>query len=130
MSVWSISASAWSISASAWSISVLLVTICVSVVNICVSVVNICCSTLSTVELLKEDFAVDWSLLAYEQVHTVRCTSCTIFVWKSDCLGCPVLLCLVVCLTLLTSFFLPSHLSLTHSPSRPPLPPLLTVSVQ
>ena len=27
---------------------------------------------------------------------------------KSDCLGCAVLLCLVVCLTLLASFFLPS----------------------
>ena len=33
---------------------------------------------------------------------------------KSDCLGCAVLLCLVVCLTLLASFFLPSHLSLKH----------------
>ena len=31
---------------------------------------------------------------------------------KSDCLGCVVLLCLVVCLSLLASFFLPSHLSL------------------
>ena len=31
---------------------------------------------------------------------------------KSDCLGCAVLLCLVVYLTLLASFFLPSHLSL------------------
>ena len=31
-----------------------------------------------------------------------------IFLWKSDCLGCAVLLCLVVCLTLLASFFLPS----------------------
>ena len=29
---------------------------------------------------------------------------------KSDCLGCAVLLCLV-CLALLASFFLPSHLS-------------------
>ena len=36
-----------------------------------------------------------------------------IFLRKSDCLGCVVLLCLVVCLTLLASFFLPSHLSLT-----------------
>ena len=35
-----------------------------------------------------------------------------IFLRKSDCLGCAVLLCLVVCLTLLASFFLPSHLSL------------------
>ena len=32
----------------------------------------------------------------------------------SDCLGCAVLLCLVVCSTLLASFFLPSHLSLKH----------------
>ena len=31
-----------------------------------------------------------------------------------DCLGCAVLPCLVVCLTLLASFFLPSHLSLKH----------------
>ena len=29
-------------------------------------------------------------------------------------IGCAVLLCLVVCLTLLASFFLPSHLSLKH----------------
>ena len=29
-----------------------------------------------------------------------------IFLRKSDCLGCAVLLCLVVCLTLLASFFL------------------------
>ena len=28
--------------------------------------------------------------------------------------GCAVLLCLVVCLTLVASFFLPSHLSLKH----------------
>ena len=34
--------------------------------------------------------------------------------FESDCLWCAVLLCLVVCLTLLASFFLPSHLSLTH----------------
>ena len=33
---------------------------------------------------------------------------------KSDCLGRAVLLCYVVCLTLLASFFLPSHLSLKH----------------
>ena len=37
-----------------------------------------------------------------------------IFLRKSDCLGHAVLLCLVVCLTLLASFFLPSHLSLKH----------------
>ena len=40
-----------------------------------------------------------------------------IFLRKNDCLGCAVLLCLVclfVCLTLLASFFLPSHLSLKH----------------
>ena len=30
------------------------------------------------------------------------------FLMKSDCLGCAVLLCLVVCLTLLASFFLSS----------------------
>ena len=37
-----------------------------------------------------------------------------IFLRKSDCLGCAVLLCLVLCLTLLASFCLPSHLSLKH----------------
>ena len=37
-----------------------------------------------------------------------------IFLRKSDCLECAVLLCLVVCLTLLASLFLPSHLSLKH----------------
>ena len=37
-----------------------------------------------------------------------------IFLRKSDCLGCAVLLCLVVCLTLFASFFLPSDLSLKH----------------
>ena len=39
-----------------------------------------------------------------------------IFLTESDCLGCAVLLCLVVCLTLslLASFFLPSHLSIKH----------------
>ena len=36
------------------------------------------------------------------------------FLRNSDCLGCAVLLCLVVCLTLLASFFLPSHLSLKN----------------
>ena len=33
---------------------------------------------------------------------------------KSDCLGCAVLLCLVVSMTLLASFFLPSYLSSQH----------------
>ena len=59
-------------------------------------------------------------LLLESLVLYVMCT-CTfkshlrqlIFLRKSDCLGCIVLLCLVVCLTLLASFFLPSHLSLT-----------------
>ena len=37
-----------------------------------------------------------------------------IFLRKSGCLGCAVLLCLVVCLNLLASFILPSHLSLKH----------------
>ena len=36
------------------------------------------------------------------------------FSLESDCLVYAVLLCLVVCLTLLASFFLPSHLSLKH----------------
>ena len=37
-----------------------------------------------------------------------------IFLRISDYLGCAVLLCLVDCLTLLASVFLPSHLSLKH----------------
>ena len=37
------------------------------------------------------------------------------YVLESDCLGCVVLLCLVVCLTLLASFFL-LHLSLKYTP--------------
>ena len=43
----------------------------------------------------------------------------TIVISKSDCLGCAVLLCLVVSLTLLASFFLPSYLSLKHVPGAP-----------
>ena len=35
--------------------------------------------------------------------------------YTGDCLGCAVLLCLVVYMTLLASFFLPSHLSLKHN---------------
>ena len=38
----------------------------------------------------------------------------TIRTWKSNCLECAVLLYLVVCLTLLASFFLPSFISLTY----------------
>ena len=52
--------------------------------------------------------------------HSAECPQlryiCTwrqlIFLRKSDCLECAVLLCLVVCLTLLVSFFLPSFSSL------------------
>ena len=36
------------------------------------------------------------------------CMRQLIFLWKSDCLGCAVLLCFIVCLTLLASIFLPS----------------------
>ena len=35
---------------------------------------------------------------------------CTCACWKRDCLGCVVLLCLVVCMIVLASFFLPSRL--------------------
>ena len=64
--------------------------------------------------------------IVYAAVQTVNMYTCIhvrgleshlkqlIFLRKSDCLGCAVLLCLVVCLTLLASFFLPSHLSLKH----------------
>ena len=53
--------------------------------------------------------------------HSVKSVEChgfeshprqLIFLRKSDCLGCAVLLWLVVCLTLFASFFPPSHLSL------------------
>ena len=48
-------------------------------------------------------------------LHVYTCARQLIFLWKSDCLGCAVLLCLVVCLTLLASFFLPSFSSLINS---------------
>ena len=43
--------------------------------------------------------------------HVIR----KVYIRESDCLGWAVLLCLVVCLTMLASFFLPSHLSLKLS---------------
>ena len=46
-----------------------------------------------------------------------------IFLGKNDCLGCAVLLCLVVCLTLLASFIHSLLLTLAFPP-LPPLPPL------
>ena len=46
--------------------------------------------------------------------------STRVFLRKSDCLGCAVLLCLIVCLTLFASFFLPSHLSLKHVHTHEP----------
>ena len=58
-------------------------------------------------------------LMVEHSVYSVECRGFEshprqlIFLRKSDCLGCAVLLCLV-CLTLLASFFLPSHLSLKH----------------
>ena len=47
------------------------------------------------------------------RVSWVRVPPEAAYLRKSDCLECAVLLCLVVSLTLLASFFLPSHLSLT-----------------
>ena len=47
----------------------------------------------------------------------VKCLSCILIALRGLVymyIGCAVLLCLVVCLTLLASFFLPSHLSLKH----------------
>ena len=61
-----------------------------------------------------------YSYTTCTHVHVVECRGFEshlrqlIFLRKSDCLGYAVLLCLVVCLTLLASFFLPSHLSLKH----------------
>ena len=53
----------------------------------------------------------------YVHVHVhVGTQTLVIFLRKSDYLGCAVLLYLVVCLTLLASFFLPSHLSLKYVP--------------
>ena len=47
----------------------------------------------------------------FDNVHVVHIhVRQLIFFGKSDCRGCAVLLCLVICLTLLASFFLPSHL--------------------
>ena len=47
-------------------------------------------------------------------VDPYACIRQLIFLEKSDCLGCVALLCFVVCLTLLASFFL-LHLSLNMS---------------
>ena len=68
--------------------------------------------------------AVDQSDFRIRDSYGLKCTCIVhdlymhlrqlIFIKKSDCLGCVVLLCFVVCLTLLASFFLPSHLSLKH----------------
>ena len=49
-------------------------------------------------------------IITYAVLHTQCIPRQLVFLRKSDCLGCAVLLCLVVCLTLLASFFLPSHL--------------------
>ena len=38
-----------------------------------------------------------------------------IYIYVRTCIGCAVLLCLVVCLTFLASSFLLSHLSLKHN---------------
>ena len=45
---------------------------------------------------------------ALQKIHIYSYVRQLIFLRKSDCLGCAVLLCLVVCMTLLSSFFLPS----------------------
>ena len=50
----------------------------------------------------------------YLSIQYIYVYTMYIFLKKSDCLGCVVLLCFVVCLTMLASFFLPSHLSLKH----------------
>ena len=61
-------------------------------------------------------FAFAFDHIKYSRAHMVYMCAHPrqlIFLRKSDCLGCAVLLCLVVvCLTLLASFFFPSHLSL------------------
>ena len=63
--------------------------------------------------------AVSYSALSqllsiYMHMYTRSHPRQLIFLRKSDCLGCAVLPCLVVCLTLLASFFLPSHLTIMN----------------
>ena len=65
---------------------------------------QLCCLGSSAGRALCLEYRVSWVRVPPEAAHFSR---------KSDCLGCAVLLCLV-CLTLLSSFFLPSHLSLKH----------------
>ena len=55
--------------------------------------------------LISMHFVPLYTLLFKVHVH-VYTRGQLIFLWKSDCLGCAVLLCLIVCLTLLASFFL------------------------
>ena len=51
---------------------------------------------------------------ASKTLQTTRQINVHGFITPAFCLGCAVLLCLVVCSTLLASFFFPSHLSLKH----------------
>ena len=50
----------------------------------------------------------------YEPVVPIRVSPCTCMSYNINACTLCMLLCLVVCLTLLASFFLPSHLSLKH----------------
>ena len=55
---------------------------------------------------------IDMYMHMYMYIHRGFESHLRQLIFLKDCLGCAVLLCLVICLTLLASFFLPSHLSL------------------
>ena len=60
-------------------------------------------------DTLAEDTEECVTIQCIEEMSMYMCiyTRQLILLLKSDCLGCVVLLCLVVCMTLLASFFLP-----------------------
>ena len=72
-----------------------------------------CENTVVVLRQREKELVLSWFL----SCTCVLCVECRVswvrvpleaVLWKSDCLGCAVLLCLVVCLTLLASYFLPS----------------------
>ena len=57
---------------------------------------------------LEQELEIIKSVRAEKEVMKKSNPRQLVFLCKSDCLGCVVWLCLVVCMTLLASFFLPS----------------------
>ena len=86
-------------------------TVCSSTIQytVCSSTIQytVCSSTYNTAYTVCRCSRIIHAVILYNYYVNTR-TRQLIFLRKSDCFGCAVLLCLVVCLTLLASFFLPS----------------------